>query len=364
MKLRELISFIEKQAPPSLQEDYDNAGLICGSPEQEISGVLVSLDCIEITIEEAVAKQCNVVVCHHPIIFRGLKRITGRNYIERTIILAIKHDIAIYAAHTNLDHVQQGVNAEIMRRIGVTNPGILAPKNGLLRKLAVYVPHNQSDTVRNAMFNAGAGHVGNYADCSFNLKGEGTFKAEPGANPALGEIGKRHTEPETKIEMIYPVWQEKEILNAMKAAHPYEEVAYDILLLGNELQTVGAGMVGDLEEPLPELEFLNVLKQKMKTGMIRYTALRNKKIARVAVCGGSGSFLLKDAIASGADVFITGDFKYHEFFDAENRIVIADIGHYESEQFTIELLGNWIKKNFNTFAIRFTEKSTNPINYL
>ena len=364
MKLKELIQFLEKKAPLFLQEDYDNSGLICGSPEQEISGVLIALDCLEIIVDEAIENKCNVILTHHPIVFKGLKKITGKNYVERVIIKAIKNDIAIYAAHTNLDHVQDGVNAAIMERLGIKKPKILAPKSNLLRKLVVYVPQNDSEAVKNVLFENGAGEIGNYSECSFSSLGQGSFKANENANPSLGQIGKRHLENETKIEVIYPLWIENQLINLMKLAHPYEEVAYDLFQLENKVEQFGSGMIGELDEEINSNDFLLALKDKMKVKIIRHTKFLNKTIKRVAVCGGSGSFLINRAIQEKADVFITGDVKYHEFFDADHRIVIADIGHFESEQFTIELLGAWIKKNFNTFAIRFTEHSTNPINYL
>lgn len=364
MKLKELIQFLEKKAPLFLQEDYDNSGLICGTPEQEISGVLIALDCLEIIVDEAIEKKCNVILTHHPIVFKGLKKITGKNYVERVVIKAIKNDIAIYAAHTNIDHVQDGVNATIMERLGIKNPKILAPKSNLLRKLVVYVPQNDSEALKNALFENGAGEIGNYSECSFSSLGQGSFKANENANPSLGQIGKRHHENEIKIEVIYPLWIENQLINSMKLAHPYEEVAYDLFQLENKVELFGSGMIGELDVEMNSNDFLLALKDKMKVKMIRHTQALNKTIKRVAVCGGSGSFLINRAIQEKADVFITGDVKYHEFFDADHRIVIADIGHFESEQFTIELLGAWIKKNFNTFAIRFTEHSTNPINYL
>lgn len=364
MKLREITSFLESIAPPAFQEDYDNSGLIVGHPDMEITGALISLDCTESIVEEAIEHGCNLIISHHPIVFKGLKKFNGNNYVERVVIKAIRHEIAIFAIHTNLDHVSEGVNRKICDRLGVINCRILSPKSGILRKIVTFCPFNHSDIVRKAMFDAGAGHIGQYSDCSFNLEGTGTFKATDGANPFVGEIGKQHYEQEIRMELIYPAYLEKNILAALHQAHPYEEVAYDLYSLNNQYAQVGSGMIGSLENDMDELEFLKFAKDRLKAKVVRHTALRSKKIRRVAVCGGSGSFLLQNAIRAGADIFITADFKYHEFFDADGKIIIADVGHFESEQFTQELLLELITEKFPNFALRLTLQNTNPVNYL
>ena len=364
MKIKEVTDLIEQLAPLSYQESYDNSGLITGDENEKIKGVLICLDSTEEVVEEAISKKCNLIIAHHPVIFSGLKKLNGKNYVERTIIKAIQNNIAIYAAHTNLDHVQQGVNAKIREKIGLKNCKILSPKNNLLRKLVTFCPTDKADAVRQAMFNAGAGEIGNYDECSFNVSGTGTFKASAGTNPYVGKIGKQHKEKEEKIETVFPVYLQENILEAMFKAHPYEEVAYDIYPLENAYKQVGSGMIGELKTEMTELAFLKSLKTSMRTDCVRYTKLLNKKIRKVAVCGGSGSFLLKDAIRQGADIFVTADFKYHQFFDAESKIVVADIGHYESEQFTKDLFYELLTKNFSTFAIRLSKVNTNPINYL
>jgi len=364
MKLHELTNYLESLAPLAYQEDYDNSGLIVGHPDKEINSALVSLDCTEAVVDDAMAKGCQVIISHHPIVFKGLKKLNGKTYVERVIEKAIKNNIAIYAIHTNLDAVASGVNARICETLGLTDCRILAPKHGLLKKLATYVPVNYADKVRAALFAAGAGQIGNYSECSFNTEGTGTFKAGENTDPFVGEKGIIQKEPEIKIEVVYPVNLENKILVALFMEHPYEEVAYDLYALTNQYQTVGSGMVGELAEPMDELAFLQMVKYKMNAGAIRYTKLRHKPVKRVAVCGGSGSFLLKNAINAGADVFVTADFKYHEFFDAEEKLVIADIGHFESEQFTQNLIVELIKKKFANFAVRLTEVNTNPIKYL
>jgi dinuclear metal center YbgI/SA1388 family protein len=363
MKLSQLTSYLESLAPLSYQEDYDNSGLIVGNPDKEVQQALLSLDCTEAIVDEALAKGCQVIISHHPIVFRGLKKLNGKTYVERVVEKAIKNDIAIYAIHTNLDNIMDGVNAKICETLELTNCRILAPKGGLLKKLVTYVPADKAEQVRNALFHAGAGNIGNYSECSFNADGTGTFKGNEDTNPYVGEPGKRHHENEVRIETVYPATIESKLLMALFLAHPYEEVAYDLYDLTNQHNLVGSGMIGELEEELSEEEFLFVLKQNMQAKVIRHTTLRGKSVKRVAVCGGAGGFLLKYAISAGADFFVTADYKYHEFFDAEGKVVIADIGHFESEQFTAQLLYDIIRKKFPTFAIRLTEINTNPVKY-
>lgn len=363
MKIQDITNFLESVAPPVLQESYDNAGLLTGNAGWDCTGIITTLDATEEVVLEAIEKKANLVVAHHPIIFGGLKKITGKNYVERTVITAIKNDIAIYAIHTNLDNVLHGVNAAIADKLGLVNRTILQAKNNTLKKLFTFVPVEHAEKLRSAIFAAGAGHISNYSECSFNTKGEGTFKAGKGTNPFTGKIGERHTEEEIKLEMIFPAWLENAILIAMMAAHPYEEVAYDIVSLENQNQQVGSGMVGDLTKPVSEAEFLALLREKFNLTIVRHTPLRGKPVKKVALCGGAGSFLTGAAIAAGADFYVSADIKYHEFFDANARLVIADIGHFESEQFTIDLLFDILRQKFPTFAVLKTGVKTNPVHY-
>jgi dinuclear metal center YbgI/SA1388 family protein len=364
MKTKELLDWLEKLAPLSYQESYDNSGLLVGDPSQELTGALICLDSTEAVIEEAIRRKCNLVIAHHPIIFSGLKKLNGKNYIERTVIKAIQNNISIYAIHTNLDHVTGGVNSKICEKLGLKNTRILSPKKHLLRKLVTYAPLAAAEGVRKALFDAGAGKIGKYDSCSFSSLGNGTFRAGPDANPAVGKRGEHHREEEERIEVIYPQQMERNLLKALKEAHPYEEVAYDLYSLENEYAETGSGMTGELEQAMDEKEFLLFLKKALSTACIRHTALPGKKVKKVAVCGGSGSFLLNDAIASGSDVFVTADYKYHQFFDADGKILLADVGHFESEQFTKELLFEVIREKFPTFAVHLSETNTNPVNYL
>jgi dinuclear metal center YbgI/SA1388 family protein len=347
-----------------LQENYDNSGLLIGLEETEISGILICLDISRDVLDEAIVKKCNLVISHHPLIFSGLKSITGRSETERLVMKALKESIAIYALHTNLDNHNEGVNHFLCQKIGIQQPEILKPMPGILRKLATFCPVSHATTVREALFNAGAGHIGNYDSCSFNSNGEGTFRALEGATPFVGEPGKLHTEAEVRIETIFPVHLENIIINALKRAHPYEEVAYDIYPITNPNSKIGAGMIGNLQNEMDAREFLLGIKNILQTGCIRHTELKNKKVQRVAVCGGSGSFLIKDAINCGADIYITGDIKYHDFFVPGDEMILADIGHYESEQFTKELIYTLLKKKFTTFALFISGSNTNPVNYL
>lgn len=361
--IHNLTDYLESIAPSAYQEDYDNSGLLVGNPETEIDGVLISLDCTEAIIEEAIKKNCNVVVAHHPIVFKGLKRFNGSDYVQRTIISGIRNNVAIYAIHTNLDHVMTGVNQMIANRLELQDTRILAPKRQALMKLTYFIPPHEADRSLEALYQAGAGQIGAYSECSFQLLGEGTFKPGVDSNPHTGNRGTLERSTEKRIEVMFPAHLEKKVMRALRATHPYEGVAYYLHRLENENQEVGAGMVGELSVPMTRDEFLAHLKEKMEATVIKYTASAGDRISRVAVCGGAGSFLLSKALANQADAFVTADFKYHEFFDAENRIMICDIGHYESEVFTKQLLYEHISKKFDNFALYLSETNTNPVDY-
>lgn len=363
MVIQDILLHLERFAPPELQEDWDNAGLITGQRAWPCSGALVCLDATPAVIREAVERGCNLVIAHHPILFRGLKRLNGRNYIEQAIIAAIKADVAIYAAHTNLDNVLLGVNGKAAEKLGLQNITILQPKRKVLRRLITFAPLEATEAVRQALFAAGAGHIGQYSECSFNSQGTGTFKADEGANPYVGEVGKRHEEQETKIEIVYPFYLEPQIIRTLQQSHPYEEVAYDIFTMENVHQGIGSGIIGELEEELSEEDFLKKLKATFGVPVVRHTQLRGRGVKKVAFCGGAGSFLTGAALGAGADFFVTADVKYHEFFDADGQMVLADIGHYESEQATIDLLHDHLHLKIPTFAVLKTSVDTNPVRY-
>jgi dinuclear metal center YbgI/SA1388 family protein len=361
----DVATVLESWAPPSLQESYDNSGLLVGRLSDPISSVLVSLDCIEAVVDEAIAVGANMVVSHHPIVFKGLKRFNGSSYVERTVMKAIANGIALYAIHTNLDNVPDGVNMKLAELVGCMPQSmqVLRPKEDTLVQVVVYVPKENVDSVRNAMFSAGAGAIGDYDECGWTVPGKGSFRPLEGANPHIGTVGDRSSISEVKLEMVVETWKLAGALNAMKSAHPYEEVAHSVWPLQQFQSNVGSGMVGELPDPMPEEDFLEAIKVALGCGAIRHTKILGRTIRKVAVCGGSGSFLLQDALRAGADVFVTSDFKYHEFFDAENHILIADVGHYESEWQTTHLIVNRISKYFPNFAVHLASANPNPIHY-
>jgi len=364
MQIESILSFLESIAPPAYQEGYDNAGLITGSEDWECHGVLTTLDATEAVVEEAVARKCNLIVAHHPIVFGGLKKINGKNYVERTVIAAIRQDIAIYAIHTNLDNiVGGGVNGRMAARLGLINGRALLPREGVLQKLACFVPVTHLEQVRNAVFGAGAGTIGDYSECSWSADGTGTFKGGKDTQPFSGRPGERHHEPEARLEVILPAVYSHRVVQAMKEAHPYEEVAYDLVSLANIHPGIGSGLVGELPEPLEEEVFLKKIRDAFQVPVIRHTRLTGRPVKKVALCGGTGSSLISRALSSGANFYITSDVKYHEFFDANDRLVIADIGHFESEQFTAELLFEVLREKFLNFAVLKSDTKTNPVKY-
>ena len=364
MKIKEIRKYLEGIAPLSLQESYDNSGLLVGNDETECMGIITSLDVTEAVIKEAVTKNCNLIVAHHPIIFRGIKKLNGNNYVERTIIAAIKNDIAIYAIHTNLDNVLEGVNKKIAEKLNLQNCQSFLPQKGTLQKLVTFSPVEQAETVRNALFKAGAGAVGKYNECSFNVEGTGTFTAGEGSDPFVGEVGKNHFEKEVRIEVIFSSFLQSKIIQALMEVHPYEEVAYYIQKLENVNSAIGSGLIGELAQSISERELLEKAKKAFGLSVIKHTPFLENPVTKIAVCGGAGIFLLPAAIAGGAQVYITSDIKYHDFFDADGRTLLADIGHYESEQFTIDLLSDFLQQKFPNFAVLKTEINTNPVNYI
>ena len=363
MKVQEVSNLINEWAPLSYAEDFDNVGLLVGDAQQEVSNILVSHDALENVIEEAIRKNCNLIVCFHPIIFSGLKRLTSSNYVQRVVEKAIKNDIAIFAIHTALDNVEHGVNYGMCKAVGLLKTKILNPKQYHIYKLTTYVPHASVKAVTSALFSAGAGNIGNYEECSFEVKGQGSFKGNDNSNPVIGSKGTRHTEPETQINLTFEKHLKSKILQALFTNHPYEEVAYEITSLENTLQNVGMGMIGELDQEMSEVDFLAFAKARFKTGGIRHSQLLGKTVKKIAVLGGSGAFAIKSAKAQGADVLVTSDLKYHDYYQAENRILLCDVGHYESERYTKNLICDYLREKISTFAIILSEENTNPINY-
>jgi dinuclear metal center YbgI/SA1388 family protein len=364
MKIKEIISVLEEMAPLAYAEDFDNVGLLVGDQETEATGVLVCHDALENIIDEAIAKKCNLVVCFHPILFSGLKKITGKNYVERAVIKAIKNDIAIYAVHTALDNHQQGVNKIFCDSLDLINTKILIPKQHFIRKLVTFTIAENAEAVRNALFDAGAGTIGNYENCSFNSKGIGTYMGNEHSNPQIGERFEFVEGEEIKIEVTFEKHLENKILKALFKSHSYEEVAYEIYDLRNQHQNIGLGMIGELKKPMDEKELLLFVKEKMQCGGIRHSAFTGKEVRKIAVLGGAGSFAIKNAIQAGADVFLTADLKYHQFYEAENTLLLADIGHFESERYTKNYIVDYLRKKILNFAVILSEENSNPVKYL
>jgi dinuclear metal center YbgI/SA1388 family protein len=364
MKIKEIITILEEMAPLAYAEDFDNVGLLVGNEDENATGILVCHDALESVVDEAIAKKCNLIVCFHPIIFSGMKKITGKNYVERSVLKAIKNDIAIYAVHTALDNHKNGVNKIFCDALGLVNTKILVPKSNFIQKLITYTIPENAEQVRNALFEAGAGKIGNYEDCSFNSQGIGTYMGNENSNPEIGDRFEFVETKEIKIEVTFEKHLQGKVLKALFSSHIYEEVAYEIYDLQNQHQNIGLGMVGELEKPLSEVEFLSFVKTKMQCGVIRHTELLGNTIKKVAVLGGSGSFAIKNAIQAGADVFLTADLKYHNFYEAENKILIADIGHYESERYTKNYIVDYLKEKITNFAIVLSEENTNPVKYI
>ena len=363
MKVKDILTTLEAWAPPGYQEPYDNSGLLIGDASAPFTKALITLDVTESVLDEAIDKGCNLVIAHHPLIFGGIKRITGKHWVERCIIKAIKNDLVIYAIHTNLDNVHDGVNAMIARKIGLQKVVILKPKAHTLTKLVTFVPVEQTQRVLDALYEAGLGEIGNYDHCSFRMMGTGTFRPNEVANPAVGTPGKAEEVQENRIEGIFPGHIQNKIIAALQQSHPYEEVAYYVQSLQNTHQEVGSGAIGLLESPMRAEEFIKALKSRMELNTVKCTAFMNKDISKVAVCGGAGGFLLSDAIKQKADIFITSDYKYHEFFEADQQIIIADIGHYESEVFTKNLIAEKLQSTFADEAFLLSEVVTNPVRY-
>jgi dinuclear metal center YbgI/SA1388 family protein len=362
--IKDITASLEQLAPLAYQENYDNAGLLVGDPTVEVARVLVSLDVTEAVVQEAMNRQCELIVAHHPIIFKGLKKLTGASYVERTVMHAIRGNVAIYATHTNLDHVVGGVNSQLASMIGLENTRILSPRRQSLSKLVSFVPLEDTPRVLSALYEAGAGQIGHYKNCSFRSEGTGTFQPDAEANPHIGTALVQEDVKENRIELIFPSHLQHQIIRALRQGHPYEEVAYYVSHLENENQEVGAGMIGNLPQTKPEKDFLLYLKEALQLSCIRHTEFLGREVKTVAVCGGAGRFLLPDAIRQGADVLVTADFKYHEFFDAEQKIIIADIGHYESEVYTKNLISAYLSEKFTNIAVILSSTVTNPVKYL
>ncbi len=363
MKLKQIVDLIHQSAPFSWQESYDNSGIQIGDPEREVHRALLTLELTPDVLKEAAEKACDLVITHHPLIFDGLKRIAGGTPTEQMVSEAIRLQIAVVSVHTNIDNSLYGVNRRLAEKLGLENLRILKPASGMLKKLVTFCPTDHADKLRAALFEAGAGHIGDYDCCSFNLEGRGSFRAGEGTNPFVGSISELHYEKEERVETIFPVHQQAKVIQAMHDAHPYEEVAYDVYALENVYDRVGSGMIGEYDEPVSPENFLHRVKEQLETPVLRHTEATGEMIKKVALCGGSGAFLIGDARKAGAQAFVTADLKYHQFLDNAGKILLVDAGHYETEQHTKELIRDIIQKKMLNFAVLISEVNTNPVRY-
>jgi len=363
MKVIDFTSALEEIAPLNYAEGFDNVGLLVGDYNDEVTKVLVCLDTTPEVIDEAILEGANLIISFHPIVFSGLKKLNGSSYVEKAVIKAIKNGINIYATHTALDNSFDGVNRGIINQLGLINAEVLIPKENTIKQLVTYVPIEAVEQVKNALYKAGVGAIGKYDSCSFTNEGIGNFRPLEGSNPTIGQIGQIEEVKEIRLEAVVPQHKESKILKALFQSHPYEEVAYSLTTLFNKNKYIGLGMTGELDNEMDEQSFLQFIKEKMNTPVIRHSRLLNKPIKKVAVLGGSGAFAIKNALHSGADAYITSDLKYHDFFAAEDQIILMDIGHYESEQFTINLISSYLKEKFSNFVVFNSGIITNPVNY-
>lgn len=361
--LRTLLACIEQWAPFSWQESYDNAGLILGDPDRNVTEALVCFDVTPEVVDEAVRIGAGLIVSHHPAIFKGIKRINPASRLGYMIKQSLCHDIAWCALHTNLDNTLNGVNSYLCEQLGLKDVQPLAPLQDIYGKLQVYVPEAYAEKLRQALAEAGCGAGARYDACSYSSRGEGRFRAGSQAHPFSGQIGELHCEAECKIECLYPLHKTRQVLDVLRTNHPYEEPAFDLLPLRNEATGQGAGAIGNLQESMQETELLDKLKELTGTHCIRHSGFRGRKIRRIALCGGSGGSFIGNACARQADAYITGDLKYHDFADAGSGTWLVDIGHFESEKFAMELIFRFIRKNFPNFAVSISEQARNPVSF-
>ena len=363
MRIEKIISIIEKWAPTAYAEDFDNVGLLLGNAEAECMGILITHDVTENVIEEAVEKKFNLIICFHPIIFSGLKKLTGKTYVERVVTKTIKNDIAVYAIHTALDNHKEGVSYSLAVALGLKNIQILMPQKNTLKQLITYVPKENSATLLEALYQSGAGALGNYDQCSFITEGTGSFRGNENSKPHLGKKLIREEVREVQLSLVFQKHLEGKIIQTLFENHPYEEIAYQVHPLDNTNQGIGIGSIGIFGEEITEQDFLKLVVEKLETSFIRHSALSKRKIKKVAILGGSGSFVIPTAKQKKVDALVTADLKYHDFFQAEGHILLVDGGHYETERFTKKLIYNHLIEKLPNFAIALSKSITNPVNY-
>ena len=351
MTIKDVTTFLEQKFPLYLQEDFDNCGVQCGDVRQEISGAMVCFEMSEQVIDEAIDKGCNLVISHHPLMLkRGICKIVPTDRVGAMICKALAHNMVLYSMHTNIDSGEGGGNDAFAEKLRLRNVKVLEPHKGMYRKLVVFVPKENAETLKSALFAVGCGVQGNYDSCGYTLHGQGQFRPLEGANPHIGEENHLEHVDEERVEMIYPTGLQRAVVQAIYDNHPYEEPAFDLLPLENESRTIGLGRIGELPKELPVSDFLGYLKDNLGFIHCRYCGDETKMIRKVAVCGGGGSSFIDLAIASGADAYVSGDFKYHDFFKSYQKTLLVDIGHYEGEFFIKNIIFNLLNEKFSTFA--------------
>ncbi len=366
MRCSEIITYFEEWAPKEISWQRDNVGLQVGSFEREVKNILISLDFTDRVLDDAIKKRCNLIITHHPFLFNPLRKIdTSKDRKSILLEKLIKNDITLYSAHTNLDFTKEGVSFQLARKLKLKNISFLVNLKSNQYKIIVFVPADAVDKVAQAIFNAGGGIIGQYSHCSFRTPGVGTFFGSEKTNLAVGKKISFEKIDEVKLEVLVNSWKQHKVISAMIKSHPYEEVAYDVIPVENSNVNYGSGAVGELENPISPGDFLNHVVRNLKIKNFRYTKGKNSKIRRVAVCGGSGSDLIRDAVNQNADAFITADLKYHTFQDYEGKIMLVDAGHYETEIHSLDevkrRLTNFLHERNSKVKIFKYSGSTNPI---
>jgi len=364
MTCGEIFKYIRSWAPEEIAWNKDNVGLQVGSAKRKVKNILLALDLNMKVIIEAVKKDCNIIITHHPLLFNPLRKIdTDQDNTSLLVEKLIKHDITLFSAHTNLDFTKDGVSFELAKTLKLTNLRFLSNIKSAQYKLIVFVPEGHIEKVASAIFENGGGIIGEYSNCSFRTKGQGSFKGSKKTSPSIGKKLNYEKTDEIKLEVLIDSWKLNEILSAIRSVHPYEEIAYDVYPLNNENVNYGIGAIGELHTAMNQREFFNHVSKSLKINNFRYTTGKTNKIKTVAVCGGSGSEVIPAAIKKGADALITADIKYHTFFDNERKILLIDAGHYETEIFSLnevnKRLADLIKKKKN--KVFKYNGSTNPV---
>ena len=356
MKIKEVIQFLEQKFPLHWQEDFDNCGVQCGDKERELTGIVVCFDMSEAVIDEALAQGSNMVISHHPIIYKhGLKKIEPTNRVGKIIYKALENKILLYSMHTNIDSGKAGGNVLFAKKLELQNLSVLVPKENQFCKLVVFVPAENSALLKEAMFKIGCGNIGNYSHCSYSCEGIGSFKPLTGVNPHIGKHNRLERVDEERIEMIFPKNIKRQVIETLYGHHPYEEPAFDIITLENQNREVGLGRIGLLPTSMLAKDFILYIKEKLNLDFVKFSGNRDAEIKKVAVCGGGGASFISEALTAGVNAYITGDLKYHDFFIPENKMLLIDIGHFEGEHFIREIITSLLQENFNTFATHFTE---------